>query len=100
MSFSVYFTEEASQTLKKLEGSPAQEGLLKQVKKSLGYLQTNPRHPSLNTHPYSSIDHPFDSSQKVFEAYAQNQTPGAYRIFWCYGPRKNEITIVAITPHP
>jgi hypothetical protein len=36
----------------------------------------------------------------MFEAYAQNDTPGAYRIMWCYGPGKGEITIVAITPHP
>jgi hypothetical protein len=38
----------------------------------------------------------------VFEAYAQNRTPGAYRIFWCYGPDKDkgDITITAITPHP
>ncbi len=99
MKFSLCFTEEASHTLKKLE-HPAQAGLLKQVRKSLGYLQTNPRHPSLKTHPYGSMDHPFDPSQKVFEAYAQNQTPGAYRVFWCYGPLKNEITIIAITPHP
>lgn len=36
----------------------------------------------------------------VFESYAQNKTPGAYRIFWTYGPSKAEITILAITPHP
>lgn len=100
MNFSLCFTEEASHALKKLENSSSQAGLLKQVRKSLGYLQINPRHPSLKTHPHSSIDHPFDSSQKVFEAYAQNQTPGAYRVFWCYGPSKDEITIIAITPHP
>lgn len=100
MSFSLFFTEEADRALKKLENNSAQAGLLKQVRKSLGYLQQNPRHPSLKTHPYSSIDHPFDPAQKVFEAYAQNNTPGAYRVFWCYGPKKNEITIIAITPHP
>lgn len=100
MNFSLCFTAEASQALKDLEGSPAEAGLLRQVKKSLGYLQTNPRHPSLNTHPYSSIENPFEPSQKVFEAYAQNRTPGAYRVFWCYGPQKDEITIIAITPHP
>ena len=37
---------------------------------------------------------------KVFEAYAQHRTPGAYRVFWCYGPGPGEITILAITPHP
>ena len=30
----------------------------------------------------------------------QNRTPGALRIFWCYGPKQGEITIFAITPHP
>jgi hypothetical protein len=47
------------------------------------------------------------SGEKIFEAYAQNNTPGAYRIFWHYGPdeitskkRAPVITIVAITPHP
>jgi hypothetical protein len=36
----------------------------------------------------------------VFESYVQNRTPGAYRVFWCYGPEQGQITIVAITPHP
>ena len=26
--------------------------------------------------------------------------PGAYRLFWCYGPESGQITIIAITPHP
>jgi hypothetical protein len=30
----------------------------------------------------------------------QNRTPGAYRVFWCYGPDQKQITILAITPHP
>jgi len=38
--------------------------------------------------------------EKVFEAYVQNKTPGAYRLFWCYGPDKGQITLIAITPHP
>ena len=76
------------------------EGLFKQVHKALKLLRENPRHQGLQTHSYRSIKHPFDSKGKVFEAYAQNQTPGAYRIFWCYGPGKREITIIAITPHP
>jgi hypothetical protein len=44
--------------------------------------------------------HPFDRQGKVFEAYAQNQTPSAYRVFWCYGLGKGELTIIAITRHP
>lgn len=76
------------------------EGLLKQVGKTVQLLASNPKHTGLNTHEYSSIVNPFDNKQKVFEAYAQNQTPGAYRVFWCYGPESKQITIIAITPHP
>ena len=38
--------------------------------------------------------------QSIVEAYVQSRTPGAYRLFWCYGPASGEITILAITPHP
>lgn len=42
---------------------------------------------------------------EVFEVYAENKTPAAYRIFWCYYHPKQEgqngsITVLAITPHP
>jgi len=75
------------------------EGLFKQVDKCVKLLLQDPRHPSLQTHEYDSIPNPYDRGAKVFEAYAQNKTPGAYRIFWCYGPAKGEITLIAITPH-
>jgi len=80
--------------------SSKQEGLFKQVAKAVRLLAENPRHPGLNTHEFVSIPHPFHDDAKVFEAYAQNQTPGAYRIFWCYGPNQGDITLIAITPHP
>ena len=47
-----------------------------------------------------SIEKPYDPRAKDFEVYVQNRTPSAYRIFWCYGPKKSEMTIIAITPHP
>jgi hypothetical protein len=68
------------------------------VRKALGYLQINPCHPSLNTHKYTSLQG--ESGEEVFEAYAENDTPAAYRIFWNYGPGKKIITIIAITAHP
>lgn len=76
------------------------EGLFKQVHKCLQFLTANPRHPGLQTHAFHSIPHPYNKGEKVFEAYAQHRTPGAYRVFWCYGPQKGELTIIAITPHP
>jgi hypothetical protein len=98
MPFHLDFTEQASSELKQLERNPANAKRLKSVRKALGYLQANPRHPSLNTHKFSSLSGP--KGQDVFEAYAENQTSGAYRIFWLYGLGKDVITIVAITPHP
>lgn len=80
--------------------SSAAEGLFRQVKKTIEQLANDPKHPGLKTHQYDSLVHPYDRRGKVFEAYAQNLTPGAYRVFWCYGPDKKQITIIAITPHP
>ena len=37
--------------------------------------------------------------QAVIAAHVQSRMLRAYRIFWCYGPGKNEITIIAITLH-
>jgi hypothetical protein len=96
--FQLKFTEQASNDLEELENAPSLKKRCKAVKKALGYLQKNPRHPSLNTHEYSSLSGP--NGEKVFEAYAENKTPQAYRIFWIYGPAKQAITIIAITPHP
>ncbi len=76
------------------------EGLFKQIHKCIQHLIRNPKHPGLATHEYHSLANPYDRKGKVFEAYAQNDTPGAYRVFWCYGPDRRQITIVAITPHP
>jgi hypothetical protein len=44
--------------------------------------------------------HRNSNGEDIFEAYAENNTPGAYRIFWVYGLGKDVITIVAITAHP
>jgi hypothetical protein len=92
------FTPQADDDLRAIEKIPSQKNILKAVRKCLGFLETNLRHPSLNTHEFRSLKGP--NGEKVFEAYAQQKTPGAYRIFWYYGPERGMITIVAITPHP
>ena len=84
----------------KKSAASREEGLFEQVLKTLDLLATNVRHPGLKTHKYDEIRNPVRPDDPVFEAYAQNKTPGAYRVFWCYGPGKDGITIVAITPHP
>lgn len=49
------FTDEADRQLKELETNPAKKSLLKQVQKTLGFLEINIRHPGLNTHEYESL---------------------------------------------
>ena len=98
--FALVFARPAQEDLEDLERSPHNAGLVKQVRKALGFLQTNPRHPSLQTHIFHSLAHPYNPREKVFEAYIQQHTPSAYRVFWCYGPDKGQITVLAITPHP
>jgi hypothetical protein len=96
--FELMFTEEADNNLTALEDDKSLEKRLKAVRKTLAYLEKNPRHPSLNTHKYNSLIG--KNGEEVFEAYAENKTPAAYRIFWHYGIGKNVITIIAITAHP
>lgn len=75
------------------------EGLFKQVRKTIQHLLADPKHPGLQTHEYKSLENPYQKGGKVFEAYVQNRTPAAFRVFWCYGPGKDELTIIAITSH-
>ena len=97
MSFELIFTEQAAANFNALKKNKAKLKQFKAVKKALAYLEINPRHPSLNTHKYSKTI----NGEKVFEAYAENKTPGAYRIFWHYSTDDNkEIYIDAIMPHP
>lgn len=96
MPFKLLFTSGSRDQLKELEQADARK--LKKVRNCLGKLENNPRHPGLQTHEYDELSALYGC--KVFEAYVENNTPGAYRVFWHYGPQRDEITVVAITPHP
>jgi len=96
--FEIFLTDHAQ---KQLETLKTDSGLLKRYKavtRTIKFLAINPRHPSLQTHEFTSLKGP--KGEKVFEAYAEQSTPAAYRVFWYYGPDKGQITIIAITPHP
>ena len=96
--FELQWTDEAKATCNLLKGNPSEKARYRAVKKTIKLLGRNPRHPSLQTHPFLSLNGP--NGEKVFEAYAQQKTSAAYRVFWYYGPSKGKITIFAITPHP
>jgi hypothetical protein len=94
----LFMTPEAKKDLRALQEDPSQIKVLKAVIKTLKLMEVNLRHPSLHTHEYHTFKGP--NGEKVFEAYAQNKTPGAYRVFWYYGPAKDMISIIGIIPHP
>lgn len=96
MNFKLRFVPSAVTTLETLQReNPAK---YRKVLKTLGLMETNLRHPSLKTHKYTTLKG--ENGEEVFESYVENKTPGAFRLFWHYGPNNREITILAITPHP
>lgn len=111
MAFHVLFASGAAAQLRALAvGFPDKHT---KVQKTLGFLETNPRHPGLHTHKYDGYSGP--NKEQVFEAYVENKTPGAYRVFFYYPavaaqkPPKGKpikpvkhtptIMVLAITPH-
>jgi len=93
--FKLSFTREAASVLKKLEAD--KDPKLKKVRKTLGLLEINPRHPGLATHEFTSLSGP--AGEKVFEAYVENRTPGGWRFFWYYGPEAGMIRVLNIAAH-
>ena len=98
MAYPLYFTAQADADYEALQSQKHFAKGFNAVRKALAYLDVNPRHPGLKTHKYSAISGP--NGEEIFEAYVENTPPAAYRIFWFYGPDKDDITIVAITAHP
>lgn len=98
MKFDLDFSKQAIASLRNLESNPMLNKKLRSVRKALGYLQMNPRHPGLHSHKYHIF--PGYENEEIFEVYAENNIPAAYRIFWHYGPGKDVITIFAIIMHP
>jgi hypothetical protein len=96
MRFRLSFTEIAADTLLELQQLDPKKH--RKVLKTLGLMEVNLRHPGLKTHKYDALRGP--DNEDVFEAYVENKIPGAFRVFWYYGPDSGIITILAITPHP
>ena len=96
--FELEWTDEAKEVYNRLKDNPSQKIRYNAVKKTLKYLSENFHHNSLQTHPFLSLEGP--NGEKVFEAYAQQNTPAAYRVFWYYGAKRGTIVVLTITTHP
>ena len=98
MKFVLSISPKAVETLKELKRMPHLQKRFKAVSKALQHLETNPRYPGLQTHEFTSLSGP--RGEKVFEAYAEQNTPAAYRIFFYYGKERGEIIVFSFVPHP
>jgi hypothetical protein len=96
--FEIFWTYQSQSDYNRLKSDPSLEKRYKAVKKTIRLLASDPRHNSLQTHEFSSLQGPH--GEIILEAYAEQNTPAAYRVFWYYGPSKDQITIIAITRHP
>lgn len=96
MPFLILFQDLPKQQMRDI--SAGDKPRAKKLRKALALLESDPRHPGLNSHRYAHYDSLY--GERIWESYVENRTPGAYRVFWHYGPDPNEITIVAITPYP
>ena len=96
--FEIDWADTAQESYNSLKADASKKKQYKAVKKAIRFLANNPRHPSLQTHEFESIRG--KNGEKVFEAYAEQDTPGAYRLLWHYGPGRGVLTIFAILPHP
>ena len=72
--------------------------LYKKWGSALKKLAMDPFYPSLKSYEIEPLSKRY--GMKVWQSYLENKKSGARRIFWVYGPDKNDITIIGLEPHP
>ena len=66
--------------------------------KAMAKLMNDPFYPSLETYEIPPLTKRY--GLKVWQSYLENNKSKARRMYWIYGPAKNEITIIGLEPHP
>ena len=72
--------------------------LYKKWGNALKKLSADPFYPSLQTHEIPPLSRRY--GMRVWQSYLENRKSGAMRMYWVYGPGKQEITIIGLEPHP
>lgn len=78
--------------------SKKEQILYKKWGKAMKLLSQNPFYPSLQTHEIEPLSKRYGI--KVWQSYLENNTSRAMRMYWVYGPDKQDITIIGLEPHP
>lgn len=66
--------------------------------KAMRLLSQDPYYPSLHTHDIEPLTKRY--GVKVWQSYLENNTSHAMRMYWVYGPDRQDITIIGLEPHP
>lgn len=66
--------------------------------KAMRFLSQDPFYPGLHTHEITLLTKRY--GMKVWQSYLENNTSGAMRMYWVYGPDRQDITIIGLEPHP
>ena len=72
--------------------------LYKKWGKAMRLLSQDPSYPSLHTHDIEPLTKRY--GVKVWQSYLENNTSRAMRMYWVYGPDRQDITIIGLEPHP
>lgn len=72
--------------------------LYKKWGKALKLLSQDPTYPSLQSHEIEPLTKRY--GVKVWQSYLENNTSRAMRMYWVYGPNRQDITIIGLEPHP
>ena len=71
--------------------------LYKKWGNALKKLSEDPMYPSLRSHEIEDLSRRY--GMKVWQSYLENKKSGARRMYWVYGPDRQEITIIGLEPH-
>ena len=78
--------------------SKEEEILYKKWGQAMAHLSQHPQYPGLHSHEIPQLSKRYGA--KVWQSYLENKVSSAMRMYWVYGPGKQDITIIGLEPHP
>jgi len=75
-----------------------ESSLYKKLGKTLVLIASDPKYPGLNTHEIPQLTSRY--GKRVWQSYLENKKSKPMRIYWVYGPGREDITIIGLEPHP
>lgn len=95
--YRVTFTENVASTVDDLANRDRAKH--KKVLKAFTLLRDHgPHYPGLRSHMYKTARGV--NGRPIWQSYIENSTPGAWRMWWHYGPEADQITIISVGKHP